>query len=80
MKNLSSWKFATVTLLFLACAASAQSEAASVALTTEEAIAFIKGKSLSVVSATPAASVCALAAPGKESRAAVANANNDRFF
>ena len=47
MKNLSSLAFATVTLLSLPGAASAQSEAAGVALTTEEATAFIKGKSLS---------------------------------
>ena len=47
MKNLSSWAFATLVLLSLAGAASAQSEAAGVALTTEEAMAFIKGKSLS---------------------------------
>ena len=47
MKNLSSLLFATVALLSLAGAASAQSEAAGVALTTEEATAFIKGKSLS---------------------------------
>ena len=47
MKNLSSLTFATVALLSLAAAARAQSEAAGVALTTEEAIAFIKGKSLS---------------------------------
>ena len=47
MKNLSSLAFATVVLLSLADAASAQSEAAGVALTTEEATAFIKGKSLS---------------------------------
>ena len=47
MKNLSSLLFATVALLFLAGAASAQSEAAGVPLTTEEAMAFIKGKSLS---------------------------------
>ena len=45
MKNLSSLAFATVPLLFLADAASAQSEVAGVALTTEEATAFIKGKS-----------------------------------
>ena len=47
MKNLSSLTFATVALLSLAAAARAQSEAAGVALTTEEATAFIKGKSLS---------------------------------
>ena len=46
MKNLSSLAFATVALLFLAGAASAQSEAAGVALTTEEATAFIKGKAI----------------------------------
>ena len=47
MKNLSSWAFATVALLSLAGGATAQSEAAGVPLTTEEAMAFIKGKSLS---------------------------------
>ena len=47
MKNLSSWAFATVALLSLPGAARAQSEAAGVPLTTEEAMAFIKGKSLS---------------------------------
>ena len=47
MKNLSSLAFATVALLSLPAAASAQSEAAGVALTNEEATAFIKGKSLS---------------------------------
>ena len=47
MKNLSSLAFATIALLSLAAAANAQSEAAGVALTTEEAMAFIKGKSLS---------------------------------
>ena len=47
MKNLSSLAFATVALLSLAGAARAQSEAAGVALTTEEVMAFIKGKSLS---------------------------------
>ena len=47
MKNLPSLAFASVALLSLAGAASAQSEAAGVALTTEEAMAFIKGKSLS---------------------------------
>ena len=47
MKNLSSWAFVTAALLSLPGAASAQSEAAGVALTTEEATAFIKGKSLS---------------------------------
>ena len=47
MKNLSPWAFATVALLSLAGAASAQTESAGVALTTEEATAFIKGKSLS---------------------------------
>ena len=46
MKNLSSLAFATIALLSLAAAANAQSEAAGVALTTEEATAFIKGKSL----------------------------------
>ena len=45
MKNLSSWALATVALLSLPASASAQSEAAGVALTTEEATAFIKGKS-----------------------------------
>ncbi len=45
MKNLSSLALATVALLSLPAAASAQSEAAGVALTTEEATAFIKGKS-----------------------------------
>ena len=47
MKNLSSLAFATVALLSLAGAARAQSEAVGVALTTEEATVFIKGKSLS---------------------------------
>ena len=47
MKNLSSWAFATVALLTLPAAASAQTETAGVALSTEEATAFIKGKSLS---------------------------------
>ena len=47
MKSLSSWAFATVALLSLAGVASAQSEAAGVALSTEEATVFIKGKSLS---------------------------------
>ena len=47
MKNLSSLAFATVVLLSMPSAARAQSEAAGVALTTEEAMAFIKGKSLS---------------------------------
>ena len=47
MKNLSSLAFATIALLSLAAAANAQSEAAGVALTTEEAMAFIKGKGLS---------------------------------
>ena len=45
MKNLLSLAFATVVLLSLAASASGQSEAAGVALTTEEATAFIKGKS-----------------------------------
>ena len=45
MKNLSSLAFATIALLSLSGAANAQSEAAGVALTTEEATAFIKGKS-----------------------------------
>ncbi len=47
MKNLSSLAFAAVALLSLPGAASAQSEAVGVALSTEEAMAFIKGKSLS---------------------------------
>ena len=47
MKNLSSLAFATIALLALPGAASAQSEAAGVPLTTEEATAFIKGKNLS---------------------------------
>lgn len=45
IRNLSSLAFGTVALLSLAGAARAQSEAAGVALTTEEATAFIKGKS-----------------------------------
>ena len=47
MKNISSWVFVTASLLSLPGAASAQTDAAGVPLTTEEATAFIKGKSLS---------------------------------
>ena len=47
MKNLASWAFAIAALLSLPGAASAQTEAAGVALSTEEATAFIKGQSLS---------------------------------
>ena len=40
----------------------------------------MKAVASSVVSATPAAALCALAAPAKESRATVANASDDRSF
>ena len=46
----------------------------------ERLLPLMKAVASSVVSATPAASLCALAAAGKENRATVANANDDRFF
>ena len=46
----------------------------------ERLLPLMKAIASSVVSATPAASLCALAAPGKENRATVANAHDDRFL
>ena len=47
---------------------------------SRKAFALMKAVASAVVSATPAVSLCALAAPVREGSATVASASDDRFF